>query len=264
MDVSVLGPLSVSLAGKSIVPTAGKPRRLLTLLALRCGRVVPVATLMDELWGESIPRSGPTTLQTYVLQLRRLISRALPPGSPRAAKDLLATRFGGYQLMVTPDAFDVREFERLVADGDAALELGDAGSASRSLRHALDLWRGSALMDLSPGRVLAMEAMRLEEARMRAQEQCLVAELCLGRHSALVPELRVLTAQHPMNENLCALLMIAFQRAGAPSRALQAFRALRRTLVAELGVEPSTRLQSLHRAVLSNDQNLSLETYNLA
>nr|WP_324290298.1 hypothetical protein [Streptomyces sp. H34-AA3] len=51
--------------GRSIVPTAGKQRQLLTLLALRCGRVVPIATLMEELWGgDSIPRSGLTTLQT--------------------------------------------------------------------------------------------------------------------------------------------------------------------------------------------------------
>jgi DNA-binding SARP family transcriptional activator len=263
VDIAVLGPVTVSLNGRSIVPTAGKPRRLLALLALRCGTVVPVSTLMEELWGEEIPRSGATTLQTYVLQIRRLIAEALPADSPYQAKDVLVTRFNGYQLMVSPTSFDARAFEQLAASGDSALELGDAAGASKVLSKALGFWRGAALTDVPTGQVLGMEAMRLEETRRRVQEQRIVADICCGRHATLIPELRMLVSQHPMNENLCALLMIAFQRSGASWRALLAFRSLRRTLIGELGVEPSARLQSLHQAVLLNAQDLSLQAYGL-
>lgn len=264
MEIDVLGSVSVRWQGKSIVPTAGKPRQLLLLLALHCGSVVPVSTLMEELWGDAIPRSGSTTLQTYVLQLRRLITESLPPDSPHTAKELLATHFNGYQLTVEPSWFDLRVFERMAARGDAALEAGDAEGASRYLSQALDLWRGPALMDVPAGRVLAMEVIGMEEARMRVHEQRIIADLSLGKHGMLIPELCMLVAQHPMNENFSGLLMIAFQRSGASWRALQVFQQLRKTLIEELGVEPSGRLQRLHQAVLCNAPNLSLPQFSLS
>lgn len=262
--IRVLGPASVTLRGKSIMPTAGKPRQLLILLALRCGRVVPVSTLMEEIWGEDVPRSGTTTLQTYVLQVRRLIAAALPAGTHhRAAKEVLVTRFNGYQLMATAESFDLREFERLSADGENALDRGDAANAARYLNEALGLWRGSALMDVPTGRVLTMEAIGMEEARMRVHERRILADFQLGRHAMLIPELRMLVEDNPMHENFSALLMVAFQRSGATWRALEVFQNLRKTLVGEFGVEPSGRLQELHRAVLSNTAELSLREYGL-
>ncbi|GHH20955.1 AfsR/SARP family transcriptional regulator [Streptomyces rubradiris] len=263
MEINVLGPVRVRVGGHSVVPTAGKPKQVLTLLALRCGRVVPVSTLMEEIWGDKVPRSGTTTLQTYILQLRKLIARSLPDDSPLSAKDLLVTHFNGYQLAIRPSAFDLREFERLTAEGDALLAAGDAETASRLLSRALELWRGPALMDVPAGQVLEMEAMGMEESRMRAQELRILADLQLGRHAMLIPELRMLVAQSPMHENFCAMLMIALQRSGAPWRALQVFRTLRQTLIGELGVEPSNRLQRLHQAVLSNVPDLPLAAYDL-
>ncbi|MFI7353762.1 BTAD domain-containing putative transcriptional regulator [Streptomyces avidinii] len=255
--------MSVKIDGQSIVPTAGKPRQLLALLALRCGRVVQVPTLMEEVWGEDIPRSGMTTLQTYVLHLRRLIVDALPEGTGRTPKDLLATRFNGYQLTVKPKSFDFVEFESLAGSGDNALERGDAAAASKYLHQALELWRGPALMDVPVGRVLAMELMGLNEVRMRVLEQRILSDLWLGKSATLVPELRKLVEQHPLHEKLAACLMIAYQRSGAGWRALEVFRDLRKALIGELGVEPSGRLQNLHRELLSNATDLSLRDYVL-
>lgn len=70
MRIQVLGPLSAEVNGGSIVPSAGKPRQILSLLALYPGRVMPVPTLMEEIWATQPPQSALTTLQTYILQLR--------------------------------------------------------------------------------------------------------------------------------------------------------------------------------------------------
>ncbi|MFJ9543985.1 BTAD domain-containing putative transcriptional regulator [Streptomyces sp. NPDC101225] len=77
MDIDVLGTLAIRERGVSVTPTAPKPRQVLALLALHAGQVVPVAVLAEELWGSRPPRSARPTLQTYILQLRELITVAL-------------------------------------------------------------------------------------------------------------------------------------------------------------------------------------------
>ncbi|HEY8980743.1 MAG TPA: AfsR/SARP family transcriptional regulator [Streptomyces sp.] len=256
MEIKVLGPLTAVEQGTSVVPSAAKPRQILALLAVQAEHVVTVPTLMAEIWGERIPRSASTTLQTYILQLRRRIAASLA-GDSRGAKDVLVTQFGGYLLRVQPGQTDVQEFERLVAGGRVAYDAGDYRTASRLLGAALALWQGPALVDVRAGSVLELEVLRLEENRMAALERRIEADLRLGRHAEVVPELRVLTARHPMNERFCAQFMLALHRSGGAWRALEAYQRLRGALVTELGLEPSPSLQQLHHAVLSGDTALT-------
>lgn len=262
MDIEVLGELAMYENGVSIVPSAGKPRQVLALLSLWSGRVVPVTTLMEELWGDEIPRSAATTLQTYILQLRRRIAAALRQSSAagdRSAKDVLATAYGGYRMTVTPGSCDWTQFQQWAAPGHRALMAGDARAASAHLTRALALWRGPALVDVPAGRVLGLEMLYMEETRMQALEERIEADLRLGYHAVLLGELRTLVARHPLHENFCAQLMTALCRSGSPWRALQEFRELRGRLHRELGVEPSARLQRLHCAVLSGAPELEGE-----
>lgn len=257
MEVKVLGPLEAHVNGRSIVPTAAKPRQILALLALEAGQVVTVPALIEELWGMQPPRSALTTLQTYILHLRRLIDAALTSGEgggTGAAKDLLVTRCGGYLLNIDDKgSVDVQNYERLAAAGARAIEVEDDESASRLLRAALEIWRGQVLVDVQAGLRLGIEVIRLEESKLGVLELCIDAELRLGRHYTLLSELAMLNASHPMNENLCAQFMLALYRSGRQWRALDVYKRLRDTLVNELGVEPSARLQSLQRAVLGSD-----------
>ena len=252
MEVRLLGPLEALENGTSVVPTAGKPRQILALLALEAGQVVTVPALIEELWRMQPPRSALTTLQTYVLHLRRLIDVALPPGGSRAAKDVLVTKNGGYLLDVA-DGVDVQKYERLSAAGVRAAETGNFESASRLMRSALEVWRGHALVDVQVGLRLGIEVIRLEESRLSTTEMCIDADLRLGRHYSLLSELAKLNASHPMHENLCAQFMVALFRSGQQWRALDVYKRLRDTLVAELGVEPSARLQQLQWAILRSD-----------
>ncbi|WP_405619781.1 AfsR/SARP family transcriptional regulator [Streptomyces sp. NBC_01511] len=257
MKIEVLGPLNVRLDDTSIVPSAGKPRQILALLSLRPGRIVPVPVLMEEIWGDRIPRSAQTTLQTYILQLRRRISAARPNARRPTAKDVLSTRFGGYQLSEPVGSSDVGTFQRLTAEGSRAMERGEAGRAADILGRALALWRGSVLIDVPTGPVLETEILGIEETRTRALELRIEADLLLGRHAELLGELRMLVARHPLHENLYAQLMIALCRSGHTWRALEVYQRLRSTLVSELGVEPSGRMQRLHQQVLGGDPGRS-------
>ncbi|WP_117210708.1 AfsR/SARP family transcriptional regulator [Allorhizocola rhizosphaerae] len=256
MDIKVLGPLEAQVNGRSIAPSAAKPRQILALLALHVGRIVTVPALIEELWGMNPPRSALTTLQTYIMQLRRRIETALAATEQGGAKDLLVTRYGGYMLDVAPDDVDACRYERVVAGGAQALEDNDNETASKLLRTALEMWRGQALVDVQIGMRLGIEVTRLEESRLAVLESRIDADLRLGRHNTLLSELAVLAAKYPIHENLCAQYMVALYRSGRQWRALEVFKHLRQTLVDELGVEPSARLQHLQRAILASDPAL--------
>ncbi|MFL6130825.1 MAG: BTAD domain-containing putative transcriptional regulator [Mycobacteriales bacterium] len=259
MEIRILGPLEARVAGRSITPTAAKPRQVLSLLALQPEEVVPVPVLMEELWGVAPPRSALTTLQTYILQLRRGIAAALPAGAG-AAKDVLVRKYNGYTLAVPPEDVDVKRYERLAAAGRRAAEAGDLSRACDLLHDALALWRGQALVDVQIGSRLYCEVAWLEDSRLSLLESRIDIDLQLGRHDSVLSELAVLTARSRMNENLCQLFMIALYRSGRRWQALDAFRTLRQTLVDELGVEPSARLQQLQRAMLNSDPALDQPT----
>ncbi|MFF1560477.1 BTAD domain-containing putative transcriptional regulator [Streptomyces sp. NPDC058279] len=258
MKIQVLGPLSAEVNGGSIVPTAGKPRQILALLALYPGRVVPVPTLMEELWRTELPQSALTTLQTYILQLRRRLGTAMGPGAPAGAKDVIATRHGGYLLQIAPEAVDVHAYESLVRAGQQAFDTGDDAGAAARLREALALWQGPALVDVHVGPVLGIEVLRLEESRLVTLERRIDVDLRLGRHAELIVELTGLTARHPQHEGLHSQAMVALYRSGRQATALDVYRRLRTRLVEELGVEPSPQLQRLHQAMLTVDPALDV------
>ncbi|MEU6995761.1 AfsR/SARP family transcriptional regulator [Streptomyces sp. NPDC046465] len=270
MDIEVLGALAVREGGRSLVPTAPKPRQVLALLALQAGRMVPVSVLSEELWGTAPPRSARTTLQTYVLQLRELIAAALDAGTgpgaavPGAAagvagvggggrvraKDVLVTMPGGYLLAAGGGSSDVRRFERLAGAGYRAMDGGDWAGAARQLREALALWSGTAFADVQAGPQLRMEIKRLEESRLCALDRRIEADLRLGRHRELLAELTVLVNGYRTHESLHAQFMLALHRSGRRGEALDVYQRLRATLVRELGLEPSARLRRLQRSIL--------------
>jgi SARP family transcriptional regulator, regulator of embCAB operon len=254
VGIRLLGPLSAEFNHRQVTPSAAKQRQVLALLALNAGRVVTVPTLLEELWGDHPPRSYATTLQTYILQLRKALAAASPEDP--AARQVLGTRYGGYLLEEGGCQTDVADFARLTGLGCTAHEAGDFRAAAESFGRALRLCRGPALVDVPKGRVLELEAASLEETLLSVLERRMEADLNLGRHTDLLGELTLMAARNPMNEKLCAYLMIALYRSGHVSRALKAFHQIRAVLKEELGVEPCPRLQRLELAILSGDIDL--------
>ncbi|RZS36576.1 DNA-binding SARP family transcriptional activator [Herbihabitans rhizosphaerae] len=259
MDIDVLGPLAVRIDGVSVTPTAAKPRKVLAMLAVHADEVVPAPSLFEELWGDAPPRTATTTVQTYVLHLRNLITTALRGNADREyadAKQVLATRPGGYVLNTGGGTVDVREFDRLAAAGHRARELGDYEDAARSFTEALSTWRGKALVDVQVGALLEVEVHRLEEARLNVLDRRIDADLRLGRHHQLLGELSALVSRHRTHEGLYAHLMLAMYRSGRRGEAVEVYRKLRACLAHDLGLEPSPTLRRLHRSMLDADPRL--------
>jgi SARP family transcriptional regulator, regulator of embCAB operon len=256
MEFCILGPLQIRADGRSAAPTAQQPRRLISLLLVHANHVVPVSSMMTELWGERRSGSGLTTLHTYVVHLRKLLAAACGISAAEVADEILLTRDRGYLLRVGPEELDLHRFTRLARQGGPALSAGRTEEASALLQAALDEWSGSPLADVRPGRLLEVEITRLAELRLHAMEMRIEADLNLSRHRELLGDLIGLTAEYPYQENIHAQLMVALYRCGRRHDALEAYRRLRSALAEDLGLEPSPKMRRLHHAVLSADPAL--------
>src|ERR1700743_1092454 len=88
------------------------------------------------------------------------------------------------------------------------------------------------------------------------------ADLALGRHAELVPELEALIAAEPLRERLRQQQMLALYRAGRRPEALEVYRETSALLREELGLEPTRALQDLERMVLRQDESLAGGPHN--
>ncbi|MFF3345848.1 BTAD domain-containing putative transcriptional regulator [Streptomyces sp. NPDC002779] len=245
LRIKVLGPLEIHVGGERRTLTAPMARRAMAVLLLDANHLVSTQALVEELWDEEPPRLARKTVQTYIYQLRQALK-----GSTDAAGERLETGPGGYRLTARPGELDLWEFEQRAGRARAALASGAAEDAARLLREGLALWRGEPFAGLEAGPLLTARIAQIGEARLSALELRIEADLQLGRHQALVAELRRLTVDHPLDERFTAQLMIAAHRSGQRSTALDAYLRLRHRLVDDLGIEPSERVRQLQQDIL--------------
>ncbi len=238
MQFLILGPLEVTDDGRKLALGGPKQRAVLAHLILRANHVVPADLLIDGLWGEEPPESARNTLQTYVYRLRKVLG-----------EDRIEGRDGGYVLAAADGEIDAERFQVLVKKGKAQAG-SDPGAAAATLSDALSLWRADALADVTEEPSLRGEAARLEELRLSATEHRVSAEIAMGGHSTVVPELESLTARYPLRERMWANLMLALYRSGRQAEALSTFERARQVLADELGADPSPELQRLHEQIL--------------
>jgi predicted ATPase/DNA-binding SARP family transcriptional activator/class 3 adenylate cyclase len=250
----ILGPLEVlDDHGRPLALGGAKQRALLAVLLLHAGQVVSADRLIDALWGEDPPETARSVLQVYVANLRKVLEPTRPK---RTSSSLLRTQPPGYLLNLDGHALDLDRFERLAAEGRAALAAGDPAQTARLLREAVELWRGPALADLALEPFAQAAVIRLEEQRLGALEDRIDADLACGGDTKLVGELEALVTAHPLRERLRGQLLLAFYRSGRQAEALAAYQQTRQTLADELGIDPSPPLQQLQRAILTQDPAL--------
>ena len=229
----LLGPLEAERDGVTLELGARKQRAVLALLLLDANRVVSTERLIDGLWGDAPPETAAPRC--------RCTSR--PAQGARRGRRLASHERPGVRARRPGRAQRPRRVRQAAGRGRP--------------REALALWRGPALADLDGEPFAAAAAGRLEELRLGVLEERIDADLALGRHGEVVPELEALVAEHPYRERFRAQLMLALYRSGRQADALAAYRSARTALVDELGIEPGEELKALERSVLDQDPALA-------
>ena len=237
IEIQLLGPLEVRVAGRPVEISRGRAQALLAVLAAAANQPVPAETVVDRIWGGEPPADPRGSVYTTVRRLRSILG-----------PDAITSSGGAYALQAHPDDIDVRRFEGLLDDADRATT--DAGALA-ALHSALPLWRGEPYQLQASGWLTASERPRLTERYLGAVERRIDLETGTRDPAALVTELSALTTEHPLREPLWLRLMCALASAGRPAEALAAYETVRRTLAEQLGADPGADLQSIHAELLA-------------
>lgn len=246
----LLGMIEIIGTHEQVPVPPRRQRTVLCALLLEANRVVSMEQLIDVVWEHTPPSTARAQIQICVSALRREFARG-------GVDAQIETRQPGYLLRVAADKIDVFLFERRVAAADLAVRQGRLEEAATVLRSALALWRGPALS--AAGSALQSKALRLDEKRLSALENCIEAELSLGHHHALIGELQSAVTENPLRERLRGQLMLALYRCGRQPEALDVYRAGRELFIERLGLEPSDQLRKLETAILIEDEALRLD-----
>jgi DNA-binding SARP family transcriptional activator len=245
LEFRILGEFEVLRDNVAVELAGQRALTALVVLLLEANHVVSSDRLADALWGDEPPQTAATALRNTISQLRKALGT-----------DAIETRPPGYALRVNPEQLDLARVEGRIA----AARDGSPSERVRLLREALGEFRGRPLEALPDGIRLESESRRLEELRLRLEEDLIEAELEAGGDADLVPRIEALVADHPERERSRGQLMLALYRGGRQAEALQAYHDARRFLSAEFGLEPGPALRRLHGSILRQEAGLEAAT----
>lgn len=244
----VLGPLAATDADGAHLPLRGpRHREVLALLLIARGRVVPLTTIVDEIWADAPPARAAGSVRTFISDLRRVLE------PDRARPSVLVTESVGYALRTSPDAVDAGRFEAAVHSAERA---GSEASV-RLLTEALAEWRGEPYTDFADAPWAADERARLDELRDRAVERLAALHLEAGRNDEALMLVQPRVASHPWREEGWRILALALYRSGRQAEALAALAEVRSRFADRLGLDPGRALGELERDILRGSDSIA-------
>jgi predicted ATPase/DNA-binding SARP family transcriptional activator len=259
LQFGVLGPVEVVGPAGPVEILGARRRSLLARLLVSSNEVVSTDRLVEDLWGGDAPRTAVKALQMHVSFLRRAFASAgQPPGD-----ETLRTRSAGYALVVGRGVLDSDRFEHAISEGRRALAAAQFEVASRIFRDAAEIWRGPAFADVVGSPFAQPQIARLEELRLAAEEDRFDAELGMGGHHRIVPDIEGYVKEQPLRERAWSQLMMALYRCGRQVDALRCYERARSTL-ADSGLSPSRRLREVEQLILAQSSVLDWQATGTA
>lgn len=222
-----------------------RARDILCFIASRRHRRVSKDAIIDTFWGESDFGSVEKNFHPTISHIRKALNSNQP-----LKQNFLLYRDGDYQL--NPEfsyRIDTEEFDRLVAEGDAARRARDTEGLVKAYEEAAALYRGEFMQGSYDEWV--------EEQRTYCREQYLRILEILARTAqksedwarSLTLSQRILR-EDPFREDVHCHLMRAHAAQGNRVAVREQYETLKKVLRKELGVEPAAETQRVYKELL--------------
>ncbi|WP_150460435.1 AfsR/SARP family transcriptional regulator [Nesterenkonia ebinurensis] len=259
MRIEVLGPIRIRDDDGCVVEVPErKVRALLAALVTADGQAVPTETLLDQVWGQTLPANPARVLQSKLSQLRILLDSAAVGG-----RGVLTREPGGYRLEINHGKSqgageavrtDADELRWRVLEAQAAAEPAEQ---LETLDGIQELWRGRPYGEFADELWVTADTTALEEIRLQAAELQAEALLATGRPQPAYAVVQPLLGEHSTREALVATAMHACYLTGRHPESLRLYERLRTHLAEELGADPRATTQKLHQKILRQDPELT-------
>ena len=240
------GPLRLRLLGPFTfepvrVPVpVGNSRRVLALLAVRLGELVPLSTIVEALWEGDPPERADRNVAALVSRVRRAIGRDRIDGTSAA-----------YRLLADGVTVDLHEAAELVQTAESELRHGRYALASTSAEQA------TRMLDVEVPLAGEREDAWVLQVRRDVRRLLRRARICwsaacveLGAADTAVQVASAALGEDPFDEQACRTVMTAHRLAGRSGAALVAYRELQVAMSEQLGSDPSAATQALFLSIL--------------
>jgi DNA-binding SARP family transcriptional activator len=245
--IRLLGRFAVDRDGQEIALRefgGGLARRLLRLLALRRGTLVPKDLIAQALWPDVPPADPAGNIEVLVSRIRRALGD----------RTLIRTGPGGYVLADGGRCWvDAGAFLDAVQAGRSRLAERPA-EALTSFRAALGIWRGEPLPEDTYADWAQADRRHLALAYLEALDGAAAAALDSAGAAAAAEAAcwsRQASAAEPLRESSVLLLVRALASTGDQAGALAAFDEYRDRLTAETGLEPTPQARQIRQRILA-------------
>lgn len=240
---------SIRVEGSGVTLTArdfggAKTKQIFELLVLARPNPVLKIRLAKELWPGEQPRNVFSTLETYISVLRRKLG-----GEGPKDRQLIVTEPEAYRL--ADDAFevDIDQFAALLA---TVTDQSDP-EALRSIEQALLLVVGELFADEPYTKWVQDERDRLRRRVLDARLDAAMIALRLGDYRVARTHAHDARELGRLDERAVRLTMLAEYALGEALPALDVFDECRRSLAAELGIEPASATLELHDQIVRRE-----------
>ena len=225
--------------------TTRRAREIFCFLAESRQRRISKDVLIEAFWPDDDPASVEKNFHPTISHIRKALN-----SRQSLKQNFIIFREGAYQL--DPElsySIDTEDFERLIADAEAAKKRKDAETFRRSLESAFEIYRGEFMSGVYDDWA---EDRRAYYAEQYDRVVSALAKLAFNekRWSTALKFAQTIVKADPFREDMHRLIMKVLAAQSKPAAVRKQFEGLKATLGAELGIEPAAETRRLYQELM--------------
>jgi len=227
--------------------TTRRSRDILCFIASRSHHRAPKDTIVDTFWRDTDLKTVEKNFHPTMSHIRKALNSNQP-----LKQNFLAYRDGEYQLSSEFSyQIDTEQFDRLIADAEAARRERDFDRCIRLYEQAVALYRGEFMQGSYETWVDDQRSFYREQYLRMLESLAGVADKKQEFVRAMDLAQRILR-DDPFREDIHCLIMRAQSALGNRVAVKDQYETLRALLQKELGVEPATQTQKAYKELLGS------------